>query len=218
MGSPSAPSAPSALSAVRVVAYNAHMGDMQLSLRARHAKILDVLLRDDLAPSTIFMIQEAGKLLALLATSHARNHVAFHAMGVGKPMGVLTLVPKTLVAEGAEVESLAFTSSPMRRQCHLVLVRGTALVNAHLESCADGAKVREQQVREIGSAVQKLGRLKGKSYGYGVFGDLNGYHDQSGRRVSHVGYGVEVSRRPSARFPSLSPHKLRTFYVRAGVP
>lgn len=214
MGSPSSLSA---LSAVRVVAYNAHMGEMQLSLRARHEKILDVLLNEDLAPSTIFMIQEAGELLALLATRNARNHVVYHAMGVGKPMGVLTLVPKTLVAEGAEVESLAFKNSPMRRQCHIVLVRGTALVNAHLESCADGAKVREQQVLEIGSAVQKLGRLRAKSYGYGVFGDLNGYHDQTGRRVSHLGYGIEVRRSPSARFPSYSPHKLRTFYVRAGV-
>lgn len=210
MGAPSAPSA------LRVVAYNAHMGDMQLSLRARHAKILAILLHDDLAPSTIFMLQEAGELLALLARREARNHVAFYARSGAKPMGVLTLVPKTLVDEGAEVETLAFESSPMRRQCHIVLVRGMALVNAHLESCADGARVRERQVLEIGSAVQKLSRLKRVGYRYGVFGDLNGYHDLTGRRVSHVGYGVEVSRRPSAKFPSYSPHRLRTFHVSAG--
>jgi hypothetical protein len=182
----------------------------------RHRKILDMLLRDDLATSTIFMIQEAGELLAVLARG-VSTHAVHHARDFGKPIGVLTLVPKTLVGQGAEVQTLTLKSSRMSRQCHIVLVRGTALVNAHLESCADGARVREQQVLEIGRAVQELGKRKGNNYGYGVFGDLNGYHDQTGRRVSHVGYGIEVTRGPSAKFPSLSPHKLRTFYVRAGV-
>jgi hypothetical protein len=210
------------MDALRVVAYNAHMGEMPsrlglgLSLGIRHPKILQILLHHPLAPSTIFMIQEAGQLLALLAKAYAKNHVAYYQNGDGKPMNVLTLVPKTLIeSEDATVETLRFNVSPMRRQCHIVLVRGMALVNAHLESCADGARVREQQVIEIGNRVQKLRELKKGTYGYAIFGDLNGYTGKTGRRVAHLAHGVEVTQGRSVRYVSYSPHRLHEFTVSA---
>ena len=210
------------MDALRVVSYNAHMGEMQsrlglgLSIGIRHPKILQILLHDPLAPSTIFMIQEAGQLLWVRAKEYAKNHVVYYQNGDGKPMNVLTLVPKTLVeSEDATVETLRFKVSPMRRQCHIVLVRNTALVNAHLESCADGARVREQQVIEIGTRVQKLGELKKRVYGYAIFGDLNGYTGYTGttgRRVAHLAHGVEVTEGRKVRH-SYSPHRLHEFTV-----
>ena len=210
------------MDALRVVAYNAHLGEMEsslglgLSIGIRHPQILKILLHDPLAPSTIFMIQEAGQLLALLAKRDATNHVAYYQNGDGKPMNVLTLVPKTLVeSEDATVETLRFTVSPMRRQCHIVLVRGMALVNVHLESCADGERVREQQVIEIGTRVQKLGELKKRDYGYAIFGDLNGYPGYRGKtrqRVAHLARGVKVTEGRKVRH-SYSPHRLHEFTV-----
>jgi hypothetical protein len=60
--------------------------------------------------------------------------------------------------------------------------------------------------------VQKLRELKKRTYGYAIFGDLNGYTGKTARRVAHLAHGVEVTEGRKVRH-SYSPHRLHEFTV-----
>lgn len=200
------------MDAVRVVTYNAHFGDMRLPIAVRNEKCARMLATQKLAPSTIFMVQEAGVYLhAMLKT--IKTHTLYPRFWTRScsPMALLTLVPKALEAAERErgravrVRIAPFETSPMCRQFHVVFVRDMALVHTHLESCVDGARAREEQLAEIERAVAREGAER-----YGVFGDLNLH---TPRWASHIPHRIAVTEGRPRRDISISPHALRTFEV-----
>jgi hypothetical protein len=185
-----------------------------------------MLISQPLAASTIFMIQEASATLVRAFLRMTNTHTAFYDPR-GAPMAVLTLVPKTLEAleatetspKGVIVRIVSFTESPMRRQFHAVFLRNSriALVNTHLESCADGARTRKDQLGEIGRTIKSEGKSEGE-YRFGVFGDLNWpikTRESRSRWLTHIPNTLHEATKIDARaYPALSlHHTLTTFLV-----
>lgn len=210
-----------------MVTYNAHFGKMSEPIATRHEKCARMLIAQPLAASTIFMIQEASATLVRAFLRMSNTHTAYYDPR-GAPMAVLTLVPRTLEAleateaapRGVMVRIVSFATSPMLRQFHAVFLRNSriALVNTHLESCADGARTRKEQLGEIGRAVKSEGKNDGE-YRFGVFGDLNWpiktRESRLPRWLTHIPNTLHEANKIDARaYPALSlHHTLTTFLV-----
>ena len=126
------------------------------------------------------------------------THEVFYTPTDGR-MALLTLLPRALVKDGAYVSTHELRNSAMARQFHAVRVRDMVLVNTHLESCASSRDVRSRQVDEINATYG------GGEYRLGIFGDLNGYHNNWD---SPIPGGTAVSVLEKRTYASISPHKL----------
>ncbi len=192
---------------VRVVIFNAHFGAWPGTIRTRADKCASMLRHMKNAASTVIMIQEAGAYLVRLCTdpqlrtSFTQTHAAY-AMP-NQTYGLLTLVPHGMLeSERARVQMYTLPSA-MNRQFHVLYVGDLALVNTHLESCAENRAVRDAQV----------GKILTKCAGFrtAIFGDLNGFR---GLWDNFIADGaVTVTNRKKSAFNEISPHRRYTFEV-----
>jgi hypothetical protein len=191
---------------MRVVIFNAHFGPWANStVTMRADKCVRMLRRMKSAASTVIMIQEAGQYLVALCRTQLKTHMA-HAMP-NRRYGLLTLVPHAMhETEGARVQMYDLAGQ-MGREFHVLYVGTLALVNTHLESCAQNSEVRRAQYAAI-LAKRAKRRLV-------IFGDLNGLRigNQSLWDTFISDGDVTVAKVKTRAFYDISSHKRHTFEV-----